>query len=88
MSAMRNTPTVRRSLAGVHWGDVFRVERILFDELRALCDRLDLHEGDVVECRTDTGPWLMLETASGRTVALERDWARFIQIAAAGSTRS
>lgn len=77
-----------RSLAGVHRCDVFRLERILGDGLRELCDRLDLHEGDVVECRTDAGPWLMLETAHGRTVALERDWARFIQVAAAGSSKS
>ena len=91
MSAIRNPrarAARRRSLAGVHRGDVFRVERILFDELRTLCDQLDLHEGDVEESRTDAGPWLMLETALGRTEALVRDWARFIQVAAAGSGRS
>jgi len=89
MSAVAGRRSARgRSLAGVHRGDVFRVERILFDELRTLCDRLDLHEGDVVECRTDAGPWLMLGTAHGRTVALERDWARFIQVASAGNSRS
>lgn len=75
------------SLAAVHRGDVFRVQRILFDGLRSLCDGLDLHEGDVVECRSDSGPWLMLEIAGGRTVALERDWARFIQVASTGGDR-
>ncbi|HEX7088931.1 MAG TPA: FeoA domain-containing protein [Longimicrobiales bacterium] len=76
------------SLAGVHRGEVFRVQRILFDELRRLCDRLDLHEGDVVECRADAGPLLVLETAGGRTVALERDWARFVRVASVGERRS
>jgi len=76
------------SLAGVHRGEVFRVQRILFDELRRICDRLDLHEGDIVECRADAGPLLVLETAGGRTVALERDWARFVRVASVGERRS
>jgi hypothetical protein len=76
------------SMAGVHRGEVFRVQRILFDELRRLCDRLDLHEGDVVECLADAGPLLVLETAGGRTVALERDWARFVRVASLGERKS
>jgi hypothetical protein len=31
---------------------------------------------------------LVLETAGGRTVALERDWARFVRVASLGDRRS
>lgn len=56
------------------------IRRILFDVLRDLCADLGVQEGDVVRCRANTPSHLLLETAGGRTVALEQDWARFIQI--------
>ncbi|HWV56546.1 MAG TPA: hypothetical protein VNZ57_03660 [Longimicrobiales bacterium] len=69
-----------RSLAAVDTGDIVEIRRILFDVLRGLCADLGVREGDVVRCRANTASHLLLETAGGRTVTLERDWARFIQI--------
>lgn len=38
--------------------------------------------GSRVRCRAATPSHLLLETAGGRTIALERDRARFIQVSA------
>jgi len=75
-----------RSLAAVDTGEIVEIRRILFDVLRGLCADLGVREGDVVRCRANTPSHLLLETAAGRTVALERDWARFIQIDARPAT--
>jgi hypothetical protein len=40
-----------------------------------------VHEGDIVLCRAGTPSHLVFDTSEGRTVTLERDWARFIQVA-------
>jgi hypothetical protein len=69
-----------RSLASADAGESLHVRRILFGALRALCADLGVHEGDVVRCRAGTPSNILLETAKGRIVALERDWARFIQV--------
>lgn len=69
------------SLAATKTGDFVEIRRILFNTLRTHCSDLDIREGDVVRCRADTPSQLMLETRSGRTVALQRDYARFIQVA-------
>jgi hypothetical protein len=37
-------------------------------------------EGDTLICRAGTATHILLETPNGRTVPLERDWARFIQV--------
>jgi hypothetical protein len=73
-------PNSARSLAATATGEAVEIRRILFDVLRILCADLGVREGDVVRCRADTPSHLLLETASGRTVTLERDWARFIQV--------
>jgi hypothetical protein len=70
-----------QSLAATQTGDVVVIQRILFEGLRSRCSELDIYEGDTVRCRAGTNSQLMLETQRGRTVALERDWARFIQVA-------
>ncbi len=75
-----------RSLAAADTGEAIEIRRILFGALRNLCADLGLHEGEVVRCRACTPSQLLLETPAGRVVALERDWARFIQIAAAGQS--
>lgn len=72
-----------RSLAAARTGDLVEVRRILFGALRNLCADLGVHEGEIVRCRACTRSQLLLETRAGRVVALERDWARFIQIASA-----
>ncbi len=75
-----------RSLAAADTGEAIEIRRILFGALRALCADLGVHEGEVVRCRACTPSQLLLETPAGRVVALERDWARFIQIARAGQS--
>jgi FeoA-like protein len=70
-----------QSLAATKTGDVILIQRILFEGLRTRCSELDIFEGDTVRCRAGTPSHLMLQTQRGRTIALERDWARFIQVA-------
>jgi hypothetical protein len=77
--ATRTTPALR-SMASAHAGETLHVRRILFDALRAHCAELDVREDGAVRCRTVTQTRLVLETESGRTVLLDRDWARFIQV--------
>ncbi len=72
-----------RSLAAADTGELVEIRRILFGALRTLCSDLGVREGDVIRCRSCTASQLMLETRSGRVVSLDRDWARFIQIASA-----
>jgi hypothetical protein len=71
----------KQSLAAARTGDCLEIRRILFGALRDLCSDLGLFEGQWVRCRAGTASQLMLETSDGRTVALQRDWARFIQVA-------
>jgi Fe2+ transport system protein FeoA len=78
--ATRTSPSRLRSMAGARAGETLRVERILFDALRARCAALGVHEGSNVRCRSVTPTRLVLETGGGRTVLFERDWARFIQV--------
>ena len=68
------------SLAATRTGEFVEIKRILFKTLRAHCCELDIAEGDVVRCRAGTTSQLVLETKHGRTVSLDRDWARFIQV--------
>ncbi|HET9982084.1 MAG TPA: FeoA domain-containing protein [Longimicrobiales bacterium] len=74
-----------RSLAAADTGEAIQIRRILFGALRALCADLGLREGEIVRCRAGTPSQLMLETPTGRVVALERDWARFIQVSTAAA---
>jgi len=77
-----------RSLAAAQSGELLEIKRILFSGLRRHCAELGLAEGQRVKCRAGTASRLMLETETGRTVALERDWARFIQTAPAADVLS
>lgn len=72
-----------RSLATIAVGEAVEIRRVLFGAVRLLCTDLGFGEGDVVRCRLDTPGYLLLETTAGRTVVLERDWARFIQVSTA-----
>ncbi|MBI4408358.1 MAG: hypothetical protein HY561_01540 [Gemmatimonadetes bacterium] len=80
------TPQAKRvrSLAAARSGETLEIRHILFDALRCLCSDLGVHEGQAVRCRAATPSHLLLETAEGRTVALETDWARFIQVGEPG----
>lgn len=78
--ATPHAPDHVRSLAATRTGEAVLIRRILFGALRSFCTALGLREGDVVRCRAGTPSHLLLETASGRTIPLERDWARFIQV--------
>jgi len=79
-----SSPARIRSLAATASGEAVEIKRILFEALRELCADLGVREGDLVRCRAETPSQLLLETPAGRTVALARDWARFIQVASAG----
>lgn len=74
------TPEPTRSLATAESGERMEIRRILFGALRAACARLGVREGAVVRCHAEIDSKLVLETASGRRIALERDWAQFIQV--------
>jgi hypothetical protein len=77
------TPGPVRSLASARAGEAVMIRRILFGTLRNLCADLGVFEGDVVSCRAGTATHLVLRTASGRTIPLDREWTRFIQISEA-----
>lgn len=78
-----DSPDPVRSLAATRTGESVVIRRILFGALRALCADLGVREGDVVLCRAGTASHLLLETRAGRTVPLDRDWARFVQVSTA-----
>jgi hypothetical protein len=70
------------SLAAVRNGDRVRIHTILFDAARQYCEDLGFAVGDVVCCRNAGRSSLLLVNPDGRTVSLDRDWARFIQVRA------
>lgn len=69
-----------RSLADVRRDDCVRIEAVLFGTLQAHVHALGLNEGEVVRCRSATRGALLLETRAGRTVILDPDLARFVEI--------
>jgi Fe2+ transport system protein FeoA len=81
--ATRQTPT--SSLAAVRTGDRVRVQSILLEGARQYCEALGFAAGDVIRCRSAGRSALLLVNPVGRTVSLDRDWARFIQVRAANS---
>jgi hypothetical protein len=70
----------KRSLAEVQPDQLVRVEHILFDMLKDLCHGIGIVEGDVLRCRRSSRAVVLLETAAHRTVIMDGDWARFVQI--------
>lgn len=72
-------------------GETVRVRRILFGAVRSLCQGQGLTEGAIVRRRGDIGDTVILETADGEPLTLDRRWARFVQVEpghASDSTRS
>jgi len=70
----------RRSLAEVQPDQLVRIEHILFDTLKDLCHGIGIVEGDVLRCRRTSRAVVLLETLAGRTIILDGDWARFVQV--------
>ncbi|HUF69078.1 MAG TPA: hypothetical protein VMM79_10590 [Longimicrobiales bacterium] len=57
-----------------------QIDPFVSDRLRSFCLSLGLAEGDEVRCVRSSAAVLVLKTFAGRTVLLERDWARFIAV--------
>jgi len=68
------------SLAMASAGQAVEVREILGERLREYCHDIGLHEGDVLRCRVNGPTHKIMTTASGRTIVLEQDWARFIDV--------
>ena len=79
---MQNGPT-GFSLAAVEANQEVLIERILFPLLSDFCAPLGISEGSVVRCRAASLRRLYLFNGVGRTVAIDRDRARFILVAPA-----
>jgi len=73
------------SLAAIEANQVVRIERLMLGSLEQLCEELGLHEGDVVQCRASSARRLYLATVNARTVAIDRDHARFVRVVLRGA---
>jgi hypothetical protein len=81
--ASRQTST--SSLAAVATGDRVRIQSIHFDAVSNVREEFGFLAGDVIHCRS-AGRWsLLLDTPGGRTVSLDRDRVRFIQVSRDGT---
>ncbi len=65
-------------------GETVVLRCVLFDGVRLRLHRAGLSVGDRVRVRSGTLTHVVLETADGREVRLERRSARFIQVAEEG----
>jgi hypothetical protein len=66
--------------------ETIRIERVLFKVLRDLCSGLGLSEGDVLRCRTVSETVVLLESPGGRTIVIDQEWARFIEVRTANAS--
>jgi hypothetical protein len=67
-------------LADIEPCQTVRIVRILFDTLKDLYYGIGIAEGDVLHCRRASRAALVLETSEHRTLVLDSDWARFVQV--------
>jgi len=72
-----------RWLAQALPNETVRIERMLFKVLRDLCYGLGVAEGDIVRCKTVSESIVLLESPGGRTIVIDQDWARFIEVRSA-----
>lgn len=72
----------RFSLAAVETNQEVVIEKVLFGDLADFCAALGIAVGSAVRCRAASPRRLYLSTPAGRTVALDRDRARFVQVTA------
>ena len=75
-------PDPVRSLASIRQGETVVVECILFDIVRSRCETKGIRLGERLRCRDVVPGRLLLETARGALVAVEQQWARFVQVVA------
>lgn len=68
------------SLAAVEAGETVVIRRLLFDPSHEAGASPELREGDAVRCRAGGSGCLVLRTERGRTLVVERDRARFVQV--------
>lgn len=68
------------SLAAITAGQIVMIRRIIYGMVRDLCTDLGLVEGQMVECAANAGRTLRLRNAGGRTVMLDADYARFVEV--------
>ncbi len=83
MLAGRRTHPPTRSLATIVRGELLEIRCIIFDGVRAVCERAGLQLGDHVRCRDVTPTRLLLETDEGKVTWLDRRWAHFVEAAEA-----
>jgi hypothetical protein len=77
---MTQSVAAARGLAALEPGETGEIDSFMFDSLRAYCREIGIREGERVRCRAGSGGVLILDTESGRTISLARDWARYIRI--------
>jgi hypothetical protein len=69
-----------RTLLSILPHERVQVESIQFPTLHALCADLGFDVGSTLLARVVTPRVLLLDTADGRTIQLDADWAQFIGI--------
>lgn len=79
-TALIDTPF--RSLASIEPGERLEIQHLIFDAVRARCTNAGLLPGVAATCLAATDAHLLLELDSGKSVVFERQWARFVQVAA------
>jgi hypothetical protein len=68
------------SLVDVAPGEAVTVRQILFDNLRAYCAGLGLHEGDRVTLLEGGPSNVLLPAAGGTVVRCSAEFARFVEV--------
>lgn len=74
-----------RSLADVALQDEVRIRDICFDVIREHCTQSGLHTGDTVRPVGGNGQQLVLRTATGARVMLDRFYACFVEVSPPGA---
>jgi hypothetical protein len=69
-----------RSLASVAAGEQLAIHKIVSKETAKFCDLVGLREGDAFTCHANTRSHLILRNHEGRVIALDQNWARYIQV--------
>ncbi len=72
--------TRTRSLADISVEDEVRLRTICFDVIREHCSRAGLHAGDSVRCVHRRNRDLVLETAAGVRLKVDRFYACFVEV--------
>ncbi len=76
-----------RSLDRASIGEALLLRHVLFDRVRDRLRAGGIGEGDTVVVKDDAGAALLLETAAGAELRIDRDDARFVEVARHGGLR-